>query len=103
MNTRCNSSGLQFCQAALSEVRICHDRASFAAGRAFGRDELSCHAVRTTLLLFTPGIRKKPTPSQERVRERLQPWLDSPVTTMNLTVFDTDTLRTTVELVGELS
>ena len=38
---------------------------------------------------------------KERVREHLQPWLDSPVTTMNLTVFDTDTLRTVVELVGE--
>jgi F420-dependent oxidoreductase-like protein len=40
---------------------------------------------------------------KERVRERLQPWLDSPVTTMNVTVFDADTLRTMVELVGELS
>jgi len=40
---------------------------------------------------------------KERVRERLQPWLDSPVTTMNLTVFDAYTLRTMVELVGALS
>jgi F420-dependent oxidoreductase-like protein len=40
---------------------------------------------------------------KERVRERLQPWLDSPVTTMNLTVFDVETLRTMIELVGEAS
>ncbi|MFN2125394.1 MAG: LLM class F420-dependent oxidoreductase [Candidatus Promineifilaceae bacterium] len=40
---------------------------------------------------------------KERVRERLQPWIDSPVTTMNLTVFNTGTLRTMVELVEELS
>jgi F420-dependent oxidoreductase-like protein len=39
---------------------------------------------------------------KERVRERLQPWLDSPVTTMNLTVFDAGTLRMMVDLVGEL-
>jgi len=40
---------------------------------------------------------------RERVKERLSLWLNSPVTTMNLTVFDVDTLRTVVELVSELS
>ncbi len=40
---------------------------------------------------------------RERVKERLSLWLDSPVTTMNLTVFDVDTLRTVVELVAELA
>ncbi|MFN2136376.1 MAG: LLM class F420-dependent oxidoreductase [Candidatus Promineifilaceae bacterium] len=40
---------------------------------------------------------------KERVRERLQPWLDSPVTTMNLTVFDVETLRTMVDLLGEVT
>lgn len=34
-----------------------------------------------------------------RVKERLARWTDSPITTMNLTVFDVDTLRTIVELV----
>ena len=38
-----------------------------------------------------------------RIKERLSLWLDSPVTTMNMTVFDIDTLRTMVELVAELS
>lgn len=38
-----------------------------------------------------------------RIKERLQRWLDSPITTMNMTVFDVETLRTMVELVGELS
>ncbi len=41
--------------------------------------------------------------SRARVKERLALWLDSPVTTMNMTVFDVETLRTMVELVGELS
>ena len=41
--------------------------------------------------------------SRERVKERLSLWLNSPVTTMNLTVFDVDTLRTMVELVAELT
>ena len=41
--------------------------------------------------------------SRERVKERLQLWLDSPVTTLNMTVFDVATLRTMVELVGELT
>lgn len=40
---------------------------------------------------------------KERVRERLQPWLESPVTTMNLTVFDEAALRAMVELLGEVA
>ena len=40
---------------------------------------------------------------RERVKERLSRWLSSPVTTMNLTVFDVNTLRTMVELVGEVA
>ena len=40
---------------------------------------------------------------RERVKERLSLWLNSSVTTMNLTVFDVETLRTVVELMGELS
>ncbi len=39
---------------------------------------------------------------RERVKERLSLWLNSPVTTMNITVFDIETLRTMVELVAEL-
>jgi F420-dependent oxidoreductase-like protein len=35
---------------------------------------------------------------RERVRERLSIWRDSPVTTLNMTVFDVETLRTMVEL-----
>jgi len=35
---------------------------------------------------------------RERVRERLSIWRDSPVTTLNITVFDIETLRTVVEL-----
>jgi len=38
---------------------------------------------------------------RERVRERLQLWRASPVTTLNITVFDVGTLRTMVELVQE--
>lgn len=38
---------------------------------------------------------------RERVRERLGLWLDSPVTTLNMTVFDVETLRTMVELAAE--
>jgi F420-dependent oxidoreductase-like protein len=38
-----------------------------------------------------------------RVKERLARWMNSPVTTMNLTVFDVATLRTIVELVQELA
>ncbi len=37
-----------------------------------------------------------------RIKERLSRWLDSPITTMNLTVFDAETLRTVVELLAEL-
>lgn len=37
-----------------------------------------------------------------RVKERLSLWLNSPVTTMNITVFDVESLRTVVELVGEV-
>jgi F420-dependent oxidoreductase-like protein len=38
-----------------------------------------------------------------RVRERLQLWRDSPVTTLNMMVTDGQTLRAMVELVGEIS
>jgi hypothetical protein len=38
-----------------------------------------------------------------RVKERLTRWINSPVTTMNVTVFDVATLRTIVELVHELA
>ena len=38
-----------------------------------------------------------------RVKERLHRWLNSPITTMNMTVFDVATLRTMVELLAELS
>lgn len=41
--------------------------------------------------------------SRARVKERLHRWLHSPITTMNMTVFDVETLRTMVELVAELS
>jgi F420-dependent oxidoreductase-like protein len=37
-----------------------------------------------------------------RVKERLALWLDSPVTTLNLTVFNVAALRTMVELLSEL-
>lgn len=40
---------------------------------------------------------------RERVKERLSLWLNSPVTTMNITVFDIETLRTMVELMDELA
>lgn len=39
---------------------------------------------------------------KERIRERLQLWRNSPVTTLNITVFNLQTLQTVVELVGEL-
>ena len=35
---------------------------------------------------------------RERVRERLSLWRHSPVTTLNMTVFDVETLRAMVEL-----
>lgn len=37
---------------------------------------------------------------KERIRERLSLWQDSPVTTLNITVANIDTLRTMVELVN---
>ena len=37
---------------------------------------------------------------RERVRERLSLWRNSPVTTLNMTVFDVETLRAMVELVS---
>ncbi len=40
---------------------------------------------------------------RERIKERLPLWLNSPITTMNMTVFDIETLRAMVELVEELS
>ncbi|WP_420629132.1 LLM class F420-dependent oxidoreductase [Candidatus Leptofilum sp.] len=40
---------------------------------------------------------------RERIKERLSLWLDSPVTTMNLTVFDAESLRIMVELMAELT
>lgn len=40
---------------------------------------------------------------RERIKERLSLWLDSPVTTLNMTVFDVDTLRTVVELLAEVA
>jgi F420-dependent oxidoreductase-like protein len=39
---------------------------------------------------------------RERVKERLTPWIDSPITTMNLTVFNAETLRIVVELLTEI-
>lgn len=35
-----------------------------------------------------------------RVKERLSLWLESPITTMNMTVFNVETLRVMVELIG---
>lgn len=40
---------------------------------------------------------------RERIKDRLQMWKNSPITTLNMMVFDIDTLRTMVELVEELS
>ena len=40
---------------------------------------------------------------RERIKERLSRWRDSPVTTLNMTVFDVETMRTMVELVSELT
>ena len=37
---------------------------------------------------------------RQRVRERLALWRNSPVTTLNMTVFDVETLRAMVELVS---
>lgn len=38
---------------------------------------------------------------KERVRERLALWRNSPITTLNMTVFDSETLRAMVDLVAE--
>ncbi len=38
-----------------------------------------------------------------RVKERLSLWLNAPLTTMNITVFDVETLRIMVELLAELA
>ena len=38
---------------------------------------------------------------RDRVRERLSLWRNSPVTTLNMTVFDVETLRAMVELMAE--
>ncbi len=40
---------------------------------------------------------------KERVRERLALWRAAPIQTLNITVFDVASLRTMVELVGEIS
>jgi F420-dependent oxidoreductase-like protein len=40
---------------------------------------------------------------KERIKERLSRWLDSPITTMNLTVFNSEALQTMVELLAELA
>jgi F420-dependent oxidoreductase-like protein len=40
---------------------------------------------------------------KERIKERLPRWLDSPITTMNLTVFNSEALQTMVELLAELA
>ncbi len=40
---------------------------------------------------------------KERIKERLSRWIGSSITTMNLTVFNVESLRTMVELVDELS
>lgn len=37
---------------------------------------------------------------RDRIKERLSLWLDSPITTLNMTVFNVDTLRAMVELVA---
>ena len=39
---------------------------------------------------------------QERVKERLGPWVDSPIGTMNLSVFDEETLRMVIDLVAAM-
>ncbi len=39
---------------------------------------------------------------KERIKERLGPWLDSPIGTMNLSVFDEETLRFLVDLVADV-
>ncbi len=41
--------------------------------------------------------------SRERIKDRLQMWIDSPITTLNMMIFDIKTLRMMVELLDELS
>lgn len=41
--------------------------------------------------------------SKERIRERLTRWVNSPITTLNMTVFDETSLKTMVELLGEIA
>ncbi len=40
---------------------------------------------------------------KERIRERLQLWIDSPVTTLNMMIYDVQALRTMVKLLAEQS
>jgi F420-dependent oxidoreductase-like protein len=40
---------------------------------------------------------------RERIKERLSRWLNSPVNTLNMTVFDVETMRTMVKLVSEIT
>jgi F420-dependent oxidoreductase-like protein len=40
---------------------------------------------------------------KERIRERLQLWIDSPVTTLNMMIYDVQALRTMVDLLAEMS
>ena len=40
---------------------------------------------------------------RERIRERLAVWRESPVTTLNMTVFDIETLRVMIELLSEIA
>ena len=40
---------------------------------------------------------------KERIRERLQTWIDSPVTTLNMMIYDVQALRTMAELLAEVS
>ena len=37
---------------------------------------------------------------KERIRERLQIWIDSPVTTLNMMIYDVQALHTMVELLS---
>jgi hypothetical protein len=38
---------------------------------------------------------------KERIRERLSFWRNSPITTMNMTVYNVETLRAMVEMVAQ--
>lgn len=39
---------------------------------------------------------------RERIKERLSPWIDSPITTMNLSVLNVETLRLVLDLIAEM-